>query len=660
MPGWNGRSDRNIITRTTTSLAVRFCPVHNSTIRPAAVASPLCPRDCCLTCGGAFSTRDGVDLALFNISGLHFSTVREATSNEHSPMTEDTYRPGRSGRCRAGIHSKANMTSHLPLLSQDRYAGRCHYTPSEASCADHCDRGDLPSVVSERNLHSDNTFGVLTQMRGSVWPKVLPYCAANTAWTYCIYWLKHQRQIDVTFPDSGHTFLAAILSFLVVTRSNIAYARYWEARTELSRAMKSCRELVQHAITFSRFDTSPSAQQWRSDVARRTIVMLRTVVSVLEYQTSGQHAWKIPELTKDEKQALLSAVGKSNERAPMVLAMFLRSTIASHVECLANPFHVNKELRLYKFVSEFIAAYHDLTKLVTTPFPFPLVQMSRTFVLIWVFSLPLSLVYDMETLPALLFLIFFVTFGFVGLEFVAVEFDDPFGDDDNDFDCLGLARVVFEDLYITIYDVDGQHAADALRRGVESSTAHRRGIKTKSLSSSSQGPTASKSKKPSASGRHKRHCSFDAFHNSVAAPRHTVGADRSRLLLDASSRLNQDMTLSQFVQQQQQQESLAITPASASITRTETSSSSGSHSQISLDLAAVFAADSPPATGGAFRFDSPNSTTSISPGGVPTPTYGATSASNPGPGGRARTSSREGLPPRPQDHAKQKRRSTSN
>jgi putative membrane protein len=498
------------------------------------------------------------------------------------------------------------------------------------------------------NYDSRNTFGVLTQMRGSVWPKVLPYCVANTALTYAIHWLKNEGRVDLTFPDSGHRTMAAILSFLVVTRSNIAYARYWEARTELSRAMKSCRELVQHAITFSRFDASPGAQQWRSDVARRTIVLLRTVVSVLEYQTSGQHAWKVPELTKDEKQALLSAVGKSNERAPMVLAMFLRSTIASHVEHLEDPFHVNKELRLFKFVSDFIAAYHDLTKLVTTPFPFPLVQMSRTFVLIWVFSLPLSLVYDMETLPALLFLIFFVTFGFVGLEFVAVEFDDPFGDDPNDFDCLGLARVVFEDLYICIYDIDGQHAADTLRRGVEAKTVHRQGIKTKSLSS------AAATKKTSRAGRHKRHCSFDAFHNSVAAPRHTVGADRSRLLLDASSRLNQDMTLSHFVQQQQQQtSSLAISPANASITRTETPSSGESHSQMSLDIAAVFAADSP--TGGAFRFDSPNSTASGSPGRVPTPTYGATGTS-----GRARTSSREGLPPRPQDCTKQKRRSTSN
>eukprot|EP00563_Minutocellus_polymorphus_P013220 CAMPEP_0181066304 /NCGR_PEP_ID=MMETSP1070-20121207/25239_1 /TAXON_ID=265543 /ORGANISM="Minutocellus polymorphus, Strain NH13" /LENGTH=542 /DNA_ID=CAMNT_0023146829 /DNA_START=43 /DNA_END=1672 /DNA_ORIENTATION=- len=512
---------------------------------------------------------------------------------------------------------------------------------------------DVPSVVSERkrgvNYDSNNTFGVLTQMRGSVWPKVLPYCVANSALTYVIYWLKHERGVDLTFPDKGHTFLAAILSFLVVTRSNIAYARYWEARTELSRAMKSCRELVQHAITFSRYDTSPGAQHWRSDVARRTIVLLRTVVSVLEYQTSGQHAWKIPELTKDEKQALLSAVGKSNERAPMVLAMFLRSTIASHVECLENPFHVNKELRLFKFVSDFIAAYHELTKLVTTPFPFPLVQMSRTFVLIWVFSLPLSLAHDMSTLPALLFLIFFVTFGFVGLEFVAVEADDPFGDDDNDFDCLGLARVVFEDLYISIYDIDGKSAADTLRRGVETNDKHRRGVKTKPLSLSGRAV-----KKSSEAGRHKRQCSFDAFHNSVAAPRQTVGADRSRLLLDASSRLNQDMTLSHFVQQQT---SSAITPSNASITRTETPSSNGSHSQTSLDLEAVFAA-SPP--GGAFRFDSPNSNASNSPSGTPTPTYGATGTLNPGSGGRTRTSSREGLPPRPQDFAKHKRRSTSN
>jgi len=36
---------------------------------------------------------------------------------------------------------------------------------------------------------------------------------------------------------------------------------------------------------------------------------------------------------------------------------------------------------------------------------------------------------------------FFITYGFVGLEYVSMELDDPFGDDPNDFDDLGMAEV---------------------------------------------------------------------------------------------------------------------------------------------------------------------------------------------------------------------------
>jgi hypothetical protein len=148
--------------------------------------------------------------------------------------------------------------------------------------------------------------------------------------------------------------MSMMVSFLVVTRTNISYSRFMEAREHLNVAMRNCRELIQHAVTFTRYDTSDSAKLWRSEVARRTIVLLRTVVSVLEYQTYGIHCWKIPELTKEEKQALLLSVGESNERSPMVLTMFMRSTISSQVEYLVHPIHVNKELRLYQFVSDFV------------------------------------------------------------------------------------------------------------------------------------------------------------------------------------------------------------------------------------------------------------------------------------------------------------------
>lgn len=222
----------------------------------------------------------------------------------------------------------------------------------------------------------------------------------------------------------------------------------------------------------------------------------------------------------------------------------------------------------------------------------------------------------MQTLPALLFLVFFVTFGFVGLEFVSIEFDDPFGDDPNDFDVLGLARVVFEDIYISLYDIDGKVAAENLRRCVEAplEQQHQDPLTAKSTS-----VTDSTLVPSHGNGRHRRYNSIDAFNNSAAVPKTSVGANRSYLLSDASSK------------------HCAFTPTNDSDTVSEASSHGSS-----LDLAAVFDGDYSPS---AFGFDSPYSNSSSGGTSTPTPTYGAT-------GSRQRTFSREGKPPRPQDYIK--------
>ena len=73
---------------------------------------------------------------------------------------------------------------------------------------------------------------------------------------------------------------------------------------------------------------------------------------------------------------------------------------------------------------------------------------------------------DMDKCVPLLFIMLVITYGFIGLEYVAIELDDPFGDDPNDFDVRGLAEVVFDDIYIAIHDIDGEEAADALRKNV--------------------------------------------------------------------------------------------------------------------------------------------------------------------------------------------------
>merc|ERR1711933_277201 len=94
-------------------------------------------------------------------------------------------------------------------------------------------------------------------------------------------------------------------------------------------------------------------------------------------------------------------------------------------------------------------------RIVFAPIPFPLLQLSRTWVFLWVFTLPLSLETDSAGIFARCFIVFFLTFAYLGLEFMSIQLEDPLGSDDNDVNCLNICRGVMEDIYNIIDEVDG-------------------------------------------------------------------------------------------------------------------------------------------------------------------------------------------------------------
>jgi predicted membrane chloride channel (bestrophin family) len=99
----------------------------------------------------------------------------------------------------------------------------------------------------------------------------------------------------------------------------------------------------------------------------------------------------------------------------------------------------NEELLRHTLLS--IATNHRVVGIVTTPIPFPLVQMSRTFLFFYIYTLPSALLTASSTPEADLVVLFIVTYGFIGLELISIELDDPFGDDVIDFDTLRSLRV---------------------------------------------------------------------------------------------------------------------------------------------------------------------------------------------------------------------------
>ena len=314
--------------------------------------------------------------------------------------------------------------------------------------------------------------------------------------------------------------MSILVSFLVVTRSTITYARFMEARQHLADLYRTSRELIQYACVYTQQDTGSLAKQWRRDLAFRMIISLRMAMVAVEYRSQGVNSWEaletedhsltplilpskqsvsnfndqisfdksafeesmnLTEREEDELMALdqhhprtsMEDIRKSlhryqpaddhayllreishgprslldeNYRAPVVWALNVREKIyelRSNKDILRKqPLHANEVMKLNTIVGDFLTAYHGLKKLLTTPFPFPLIrkffnsavyptcgatafeisengilgfhsfaEMTRTFLFFWIFSLPRVLIPDNDNLLEVIILMFFIVYG---------------------------------------------------------------------------------------------------------------------------------------------------------------------------------------------------------------------------------------------------------
>jgi putative membrane protein len=271
---------------------------------------------------------------------------------------------------------------------------------------------------------------------------VLPWCLANTALAAAIHYYGDEYANFITASDKGHMFMSLSVSYLLVTRTNICLNRYMAQRSGLNDVVRSCKELVGHAVTYTRMKhKTEDDKRWRRSIAKRTISLLKTIVAVMKYPSSKKHVWEMDDIGEEDKLAAKIAVGKSNERSPLVLVLFLRSVVCSHIHKLSQPLEVQQELQLMQNTTDIMSAYSEVMKYLTTPYPFPLVQMTRTILFVYIFTLPLALSSDIQEVVPFLLTIFFITYGFIGLELIAIEIDDPFGTDPNDFNVGNIAKV---------------------------------------------------------------------------------------------------------------------------------------------------------------------------------------------------------------------------
>lgn len=276
-------------------------------------------------------------------------------------------------------------------------------------------------------------------------------------------YLKLNGIVNLAITSQGHSFVTLVVAFLLVNRVSIALGRYNEARAYLAGMCGNVNELVQSLFALTAYEnTDPEAKEWRFEVCHRALLLLRLSMVSIDYPNDSIPGWKIPEFSENAPKEFeyvkrhLPLEGSStarrwvhkarteyeeNLRLPVRMAYLLRQTIHRHA-LTTVPLAMPYELKLLAFVDIFMNNYYGMAKFLTTPVPFPLIQMARTFLFFYIFTVPFALLSDTGSSPyAHIGIVFILTFGFKGLEAVAMELDDPFGDDPNDFDNLAMAEV---------------------------------------------------------------------------------------------------------------------------------------------------------------------------------------------------------------------------
>lgn len=366
------------------------------------------------------------------------------------------------------------MVSSTPLIPPS--------LPVERGCCSSRSPSTMHAFTVTYN--SENHFQVLLQMWGSIWPRVMPYCFLNVGISILLQSTESLTGFDWQVTDKGHSYMTMLVAFLVVSRATVSLGRYSQVRQSLTQVYCQSRAVVDQMVIFSSDNINQSGKLWRHDVAYLALLQLRSIMAVMDYQSDGIPFWDMPEVDEALGSRLKSQLFleestlkfahhtvvseyEENMRVPIRLGLQLRQAIINQRKELDQPFSWPEEGKLLGAIDGLMAGYYGIRSFLTTPFPFPLVQMSRTFLFFYLFTTPFALLQDVSKPIAHNVVIFFLTFGFMGLEYVSIELDDPFGRDSNDFNNGRMAQVCFEDSYMSIVDMDGEEWTDKLRKKMD-------------------------------------------------------------------------------------------------------------------------------------------------------------------------------------------------
>lgn len=227
------------------------------------------------------------------------------------------------------------------------------------------------------------------------------------------------------------SLLGVILSLMLVFRLNTSYNKWWEGRVAWGNLVNQSRSFASNLQALLPKDDHESRKFFAAQISN--------FAYTLQSRLRDAKNWhEIEPLGKEYLACLQKA-----KNVPYRIATQMYERV--EVKVKEGVFHQTDKQHLFGQLEVLVNVMGMCERIKNTPIPFSHSSYIKTFILIYVLSLPLGIVGTLfyYTIPT----VALIAYALVGVEVVSEEVEEPFGTEANDLPLLQLSRVIKHSVY---------------------------------------------------------------------------------------------------------------------------------------------------------------------------------------------------------------------
>lgn len=305
-------------------------------------------------------------------------------------------------------------------------------------------------------------FSILLQGRGSVYSICVTNAIVASVITLGIRLLGygpnyHSKQLTFAYGIVGFA-----LGFSLVIRAGISYERFWEARDHLSRIQSRIIDMAMFTRSMSKRpdtmmmlgNTLQVHREFQEEMSRLFQVLV--TVMIQRMQEDPLRMWDDPkedvwdweeyELSTIMTETEISLLKGAADRPQTVLGWIMDYTCATAAWNIPPPM----KAMFFGYSQDVLSAYGDCMKIIDTTVPFPMIHIGMAILNIFYVSWPFLMAQLCKTVLWAMLMAFVPILAFFAVNAIALELQDPFGNDDNDLPLIELHACICREVRIIL------------------------------------------------------------------------------------------------------------------------------------------------------------------------------------------------------------------